>query len=52
MNVKIVLNISLANAKPVIPILTKNPVIPVSGNFIETAKTRTNSTRKTSFFII
>jgi hypothetical protein len=52
MNVRIVLRISLARARPVIPILTKNPVMPVSGNCMATAKTKINNTRKISFFII
>jgi len=53
MKVRIVFIISLAKASPVIPIFTKNPVIPVSGSFIEIAKTtkKTRASKITDFFI-
>ena len=53
MKVRIVFIISLANASPVTPTFTKNPVIPVSGSLIEIAETTkmTRTSRITDFFI-
>jgi len=52
MKVSIVFIISLARASPVIPTFTKNPVIPVSGSFIEIAKITKIRTSKTIDFFI
>ena len=54
MKVRIVFIISLANASPVTPTFTKNPVTPVSGSLIEIAeitKKMTRTSRITDFFI-
>lgn len=53
MKVRIVFIISLANASPVTPTFTKNPVTPVSGSLIEIAETTkmTRTSRITDFFI-